>query len=265
MKIFAVILVAIFSSFHSLAIAAPYSAVVINAKTGQILHCDECNRKLHPAGLTKLLTLYIVFSKLEDSAAELDDIVKVSRKASAELPARLGLRAGQTIKIRYLIRATGVMGSNDTSTALAEHFAGSETEFVNLMNKAASDLNMKNSNFLNAHGVTQSGHLSTAKDMGLLMRALFYDYPEYFNLFSRRVTNAGFRKVTHSGLRFLQNYRGADAFKHGYTRAAGYNGVASAERNGERIITVVFGGRTISERNKQIAKLSDLGFRRLQK
>ena len=103
--------------------------------------------------------------------------VTVSRKASAELPAKLGLLPGQQIRIRYLIRATAVMGSNDTSTALAEHIAGSEAGFIQLMNATATELGMKNSTFLNAHGVTQTGHLSTAKDMAIILRALFFDFP----------------------------------------------------------------------------------------
>ena len=120
-----------------------------------------------------------------------------------------------------MIRATGVKGSNDTATALAEHFAGSEAEFAQLMNATAKTLGLENSTFLNAHGLTQTGHLSTARDMAILLRAIFLDFPEYYNLFSRMTANAGIKKVYHSGRRFLANYRGADAFKHGYTRAAG--------------------------------------------
>ena len=263
MKTFAAALLANLFLFGSVCIAAPYAALVMSAKDGEILHCEECNTRLHPAGLTKLLTLYVVFSKIEDGTFALDDRVTVSRKASAELPAKLGLLPGQQIRIRYLIRATAVMGSNDTSTALAEHIAGSEAGFIQLMNATATELGMKNSTFLNAHGVTQTGHLSTAKDMAIILRALFFDFPEYFNIFSRRTAHAGIKKVRHSGLRFLANYRGADAFKHGYTRASGYSGVSSAVRGNNRVITVVFGGLSIAARNKQMAKLSDLGFKLL--
>ena len=216
MKILFVILITSLSIFGTLSCAAPYSAIVINAKNGKVLHCEECDTKLHPAGLTKLLTLYVVFSKIESGEFDLDDKVTVSRKASAELPAKLGLLPGQQIRIRYLIRGTGVMGSNDTATALAEHFAGSEEGFAQLMNATAKTLGMENSTFLNAHGLTQTGHLSTARDMALLLRAIFLDFPEYYNLFSRRTANAGIKKVYHSGKRFLANYQGADAFKHGY-------------------------------------------------
>ena len=261
MKFIVVILVTFFSLFCSVSFAAPYGAVVMNAKDGEVLHCEECDTKLHPAGLTKLITLYVVFSEIESGKISLDEQVEVSRKASAELPAKLGLLPGQKIKVRYLIRATGVMGSNDTSTALAEHVSGSEKEFAKLMNVTAKKLGMENSSFLNAHGVTQTGHLSTPRDMAIALRALFFDFPAYFNLFSRRTANAGFKKVTHSGARFLANYRGADAFRHGYTRASGFSGAASAARGGTRIITVVFGGRSTATRNREMAKLTDLGFK----
>ena len=263
MKILFVILITGLSMFSSPSFAAPYAAIVLNAKNGEVLHCEECDTKLHPAGLTKLITLYVVFSEIESGKISLDEQVEVSRKASAELPAKLGLLPGQKIKVRYLIRATGVMGSNDTSTALAEHVSGSEKEFAKLMNVTAKKLGMENSSFLNAHGVTQTGHLSTPRDMAIALRALFFDFPTYFYLFSRRTASAGFKKVTHSGARFLANYRGADAFRHGYTRASGFSGAASAERGGIRIITVVFGGRSTATRNKEMAKLTDLGFKRV--
>ena len=263
MKFIVVILVTFFSLFCSVSFAAPYGAVVMNAKDGEVLHCEECDTKLHPAGLTKLITLYVVFSEIESGKISLDEQVEVSRKASAELPAKLGLLPGQKIKVRYLIRATGVMGSNDTSTALAEHVSGSEKEFAKLMNVTAKKLGMENSSFLNAHGMTQTGHLSTPREMAIALRAIFYDFPEYFNLFSRRTANAGFKKVTHSGARFLANYRGADAFRHGYTRASGFSGAASAERGSIRIITVMFGGRSTATRNREMAKLTDLGFKRV--
>jgi D-alanyl-D-alanine carboxypeptidase len=265
MKILFVILITGLSMFSSPSFAAPYAAIVLNAKNGEVLHCEECDTKLHPAGLTKLITLYVVFSEIESGKISLDEQVEVSRKASAELPAKLGLLPGQKIKVRYLIRATGVMGSNDTSTALAEHVSGSEKEFAKLMNLTAKKLGMENSSFLNAHGVTQTGHLSTSRDMAIALRAIFYDFPDYFNLFSRHTANAGFKKVTHSGARFLANYRGADAFRHGYTRASGFSGAASAERGGVRIITVMFGGRSTATRNREMAKLTDLGFVKLQK
>lgn len=264
MRILFVILITSLSILGSLSYAAPYGAIVMNAKNGEVLHCQDCDTKLHPAGLTKLVTLYVVFSKIENGEITLDEKVEVSRKASAELPVKLGLLPGQKIKVRYLIRATGVMGSNDSSTALAEHVSGSERGFSELMNSTAKKLGMKNSFFLNAHGMTQTEHLSTPRDMAIALKALFFDFPEYFNLFGRHATSAGFKNIKHSGLRFLTQYKGVDAFKHGYTRASGYSAVASAERDNNRIITVIFGGKSTATRNRQLAALTDLGFKKLR-
>ena len=130
------------------------------------------------------------------------------------------------------------------------------------MNRTAKALGMKRTTFKNAHGLTQQGHLSTARDMTVLGRHVFYDYPEYYHLFSRRTANAGITKVRHTNTRFLANYRGADGIKTGFTSAAGYTLTASAERGNERIITTVFGGRSIATRNRQVAKLMDLGFKK---
>ena len=130
------------------------------------------------------------------------------------------------------------------------------------MNRTAKALGMTRTTFKNAHGLTQQGHLSTARDMTILGRHVFYDYPEYYHLFSRRTANAGIKKVRHTNTRFLANYRGADGIKTGFTSAAGYTLTASAERGRERIITTVFGGRSIATRNRQVAKLMDLGFKK---
>ena len=123
-------------------------------------------------------------------------------------------------------------------------------------------MGMNRTTFKNAHGLTEAGHLSTAHDMTILGRHLFYDFPDYYNLFARKTTSAGTTQVRNTNRRFLNHYRGADGIKTGFTRAAGYNLVASAERHGERIITTVFGGRSTTTRNAQVAKLMDLGFKK---
>ncbi|MFT4960603.1 MAG: D-alanyl-D-alanine carboxypeptidase, partial [Paracoccaceae bacterium] len=130
------------------------------------------------------------------------------------------------------------------------------------MTRTAKSLGMTRTTFKNAHGLTESGHLSTARDMTALGRHLLYDFPQYYNLFSRRSTDAGIKTVNNTNRRLLAAYRGADGIKTGYTRAAGFNLVASAERGNERIIATVFGGKSSVSRNAKVAELLDLGFRR---
>lgn len=244
------------------AVAAPYAAFVIDARTGKVLHSRNADTRLHPASLTKMMTLYIVFQAIERGEISLDTTVRISANAANEPPSKLGLKAGQKIKLRYLVRAASVKSANDAATALGEAISGTEANFARRMNATALALGMSRTTFKNAHGLTATGHMSTARDMTTLGRHLLYDYPQYYNLFSRRTANAGVREVSNTNRKFLAAYRGADGIKTGYTRAAGFNLVSSAERGQERIIATVFGGRSTASRNAKIAELLDLGFRR---
>ncbi|MEL7213453.1 MAG: serine hydrolase [Pseudomonadota bacterium] len=244
------------------AMAAPYAAMVMDARTGEVLHSRNADTRLHPASLTKMMTLYVAFEAIERGEISLDTKVRISKKAAAEIPSKLGLRAGSSIQLRYLIRASAVKSANDAATAIGEAISGSEAAFARRMNRTAKALGMTKTTFKNAHGLTESGHLSTARDMTTLGRRLFYDYPEYYNLFSRRSTDAGIASVNNTNRRLLNAYRGADGIKTGYTRAAGFNLVASAERGSERIIATVFGGRSTATRNARVAELLDMGFNR---
>ncbi|MBC7178820.1 MAG: D-alanyl-D-alanine carboxypeptidase [Roseovarius sp.] len=242
------------------AAAAPYAAFVMDARNGEVLYANNADTRLHPASLTKMMTLYVVFEAVENGEIGLDDKVVISRNAASEPPSKLGVRAGSSIALRYLIRAAAVKSANDAATALGEAIEGSEAQFARRMNRTAEALGMTRTTFKNAHGLTENGHLSTARDMSILGRHLFYDFPQYYNLFSRITTDAGVTSVSHTNRRLLEAYRGADGIKTGYTRAAGFNLTASAERGGERIIATVFGGQSTASRNAKVAELLDLGF-----
>lgn len=244
------------------AMSAPYAAMVIDARTGEVLHSRNADTRLHPASLTKMMTLYVTFDAVARGEISMDTVIKISKKAASEQPSKLGLRSGQKIKLRYLVRAAAVKSANDAATAIGEAISGSEAAFARRMNRTAKALGMTRTTFKNAHGLTESGHQSTARDMTLMGRRLFYDFPQYYNLFSRRTTDAGMATVSHTNRRFLNSYKGADGIKTGYTRAAGFNLVASAERGDKRIITTVFGGRSTASRNAKVAELMDMGFRR---
>jgi D-alanyl-D-alanine carboxypeptidase len=243
-------------------LAAPYAAMVIDARDGKVLHSRNADTRLHPASLTKMMTLYIAMEAVENGEISLDTKVKISKNAAAEPPSKLGLQAGQRIALRYLIRAAAVKSANDAATAIGEAIEGSEAAFARRMNRTAKALGMSNTTFKNMHGLTQSGHMSTARDMTTLGRHVLYDYPDYYNLFSRRSTSAGFKTVNNTNRRLLAAYKGADGIKTGYTRAAGFNLVASAERGNKRVIATVFGGRSTATRNAKVAELLDLGFTR---
>jgi D-alanyl-D-alanine carboxypeptidase len=242
--------------------AAPYAAIVQDARTGEVLYTENANTRLHPASLTKMMTLYIAFEDIERGKLSLDTMVTVSKNAASQPPSRLGLKAGQKIAMRYLIRAAAIKSANDAAAAIGDHIGGNEAAFAARMTRTAKALGMRNSTFKNANGLTASGHLSSAQDMNLLGRRLFYDFPQYYNIFSRRTTDAGLAQVRNTNTRFLDAYKGADGIKTGYTVAAGFNLTASAERGGVRIIATVFGGNSTAARNAKMAELLDLGFRK---
>ncbi|WP_411641389.1 D-alanyl-D-alanine carboxypeptidase family protein [Loktanella agnita] len=244
------------------ATAAPYAAMVMDARTGEVLHSRNADTRLHPASLTKMMTLYIAFQAIQRGEITLDTPVRVSRLAASEPPSKLGLREGQTIRLRYLLRAAAVKSANDAATAIGEAIAGSEEAFATRMTRTAAAMGMRNTTFRNAHGLTQTGHMSTARDMSVLGRHVIYDFPQYYNLFSRRSADAGIARVNHTNRRWLDSYEGGDGIKTGYTRAAGFNLVASAQRGQERIIATVFGGSSTASRNARITELMDMGFNR---
>jgi D-alanyl-D-alanine carboxypeptidase len=242
------------------ALSAPYADYVIDARTGEVLHEKNAHTRLHPASLTKMMTLYIAFEAIERGEISLDTRVTVSKHAASQPPSRLGLKPGQKIALRYLIRAAAIKSANDAATAIGEAIEGSEAAFAKRMTRTARALGMSDTTFKNANGLTAEGHLSSAHDMTILGRQLFYDYPQYYNLFSRRWADAGVAKVASTNRRFLEAYKGADGIKTGYTVAAGFNLVASAERDGKRIIATVFGGTSTAQRNERVAQLLDIGF-----
>lgn len=244
------------------AVAAPYAALVMDARTGEVLHTDNADARLHPASLTKMMTLYIAFEAIEHGEIGVDDLVTISANAAKEPPSKLGMRAGQKIRLRYLIRAAAVKSANDAATAIGEAISGSEKAFAARMNRTAKALGMTRTTFQNAHGLTAKGHLSTARDMSILGRHLLYDYPAYYSLFKRTTVDVGGRTLYHTNRRFLRDYAGADGIKTGYTSAAGFNLTASALRGKERIIVTVFGGTSTAARNKKVAALMDLGFKK---
>lgn len=240
--------------------AQQYAAYVMDARNGKTIHAVNADTRLPPASLTKMMTLYIVFDQLKSGRMSLDQKVTISENAAAEPPSRLGLRPGQKIELRYLIRAAAIKSANDAATALGEAVAGSEPAFADRMNQYARAMGLKNTQFQNANGLTAPGHYSSAHDMAEIGRRLFYDFPQYYNIFGRNSTSAGLATVQNTNRRLLDAYPGADGIKTGYTKAAGFNLVSSAERGQERVIVAVFGGKSSAARNAEVMRLMDKGF-----
>lgn len=241
--------------------AAPQASIVMDMRNGKVLRARSADRKLHPASLTKMMTLYLTFEAIRDGRLRLDQKVRVSRHAARQPASKLYLKTGQRVSVRSLIRATAIKSANDAAMVLAEAVGGSQRGFAKMMTRKARQLGMKNTTFKNPHGLTQRGHLSTARDMAILGRHLFFDYPQYYNIFKRRTDYAAGKRIWSTN-RLLSRYPGADGIKTGYTRAAGYNLVASASRGNKKILAVVFGARNSSDRTRKVSRLLDIGFSR---
>ena len=235
--------------------------MVMDMRDGRVMHARGADRRQHPASLTKMMTLYLAFQAVENGQLKLSTRVRVSRKAASMTGSRLRLRAGERVTVRDLIRATAIKSANDAAMALAEAIGGSEKRFAQLMTAKARQLGMTSTTYKNPHGLTRSGHLTTARDQARLARHLFYDFPQYYNIFSRKTDRAAGRRIWTTN-RLLSSYHGIEGLKTGYTRAAGYNLVATAQRGTKRVIAVVMGGKSSRWRNARVAQLLDMGFKR---
>jgi D-alanyl-D-alanine carboxypeptidase len=240
---------------------ARYASIVVDAHTGKVLYARNPDTRRYPASLTKIMTLYMLFSALEEKRVTMDTRFKVSRRAEGQAPSKLGLKAGSTIAVRDAILALVTKSANDVATVVAENLAGTEIAFARQMTERARGLGMRKTQFRNASGLPNRRQLSTARDMALLGRAIQRDFPQFFSLFNTRSFEyAGRTYGNHNNL--LHSYRGADGIKTGYINASGFNLVASAERDGRRLIGVVFGGKSARSRDAHMAKLLDDAFAR---
>lgn len=243
--------------------AQQYAALVMDARTGKVIQAVNADTRVHPASLTKMMTLYIVFDMVRQGRLSLDQKITVSANAANQPPSRLGLKAGQQIELRYLIRGAAIKSANDAATAMGDAVGGSEEGFARIMNKYARAMGMDGTTFMNANGLTRPGHMSTARDMATLGRRLVYDFPQYYNIFGRTSTSAGVATVKNTNRRVLEGYPGADGIKTGYTKAAGFNVVTSAQRGDKRVIVALLGGKSSGARNAEAERLMDLGFSKM--
>jgi len=240
-----------------------YASFVMDAETGMILHQRYADKVLHPASLTKMMTLLMVFEAIDKGDLELSDRITMTKHAASMIPSKIGLPAGATIRVEDAIYSLVTKSANDVAAAIGDHLAGSEDRFGRLMTSRARDIGMSNTTFRNASGLHDPKQVSTARDMAKLARYMLVRYPHYYDYFStRQFTYRG--KTYNNHNRLMNSYEGMDGFKTGYISASGFNLVASAVRGNRRIIGVVFGGRSSQTRNAHMAELLDKGFDRLK-
>jgi D-alanyl-D-alanine carboxypeptidase len=236
-----------------------YAAIVIDADTGTVLHAVDADAPTYPASLTKMMTLYLTFGALSQHRLQLEHRLPISDYAASMAPSKLGLKPGSSIRVEEAILAIVTKSANDAAVVLAEGLGGSEENFARMMTEQARRLGMSRTRFENASGLPDPDQVTTARDMALLGRALIAEFPAYYPYFSTRsFVFAGHVQANHNHL--LETYDGADGIKTGFIRASGFNLVASAKRDGHRLIGVVFGGQSQPWRDHQMARLLDQGF-----
>jgi len=241
-----------------------YAAIVVDATTGEVLYARRADQPRYPASITKVMTLYLVFEALATGRLSLDDKVTLSAHAASQPPSKSGLRAGESISVDTAIRLAALKSANDIAVALAEKVGGSEPRFAALMTLRAQELGMMNTRFVNANGLPDTRHVTTARDIAILSRAIMRDYPQYYAYFSQRAFDFRGQHITnHNGL--LRKMPGVDGIKTGFTNAAGFTLAASAVRDGRRLIAVVLGGQSTAARDENVEDLLNAGFEVLDK
>lgn len=231
-----------------------YAAIVVDANTGDILHSANADSPRHPASLTKIMTLYLLFERLETGKIKLTTPLQVSAHASAQAPSKLGLRPGQTIAVEDAIKALVTKSANDIAVVVAEALAGSEQEFARQMTRKARALRMTRTVYKNASGLPDSDQVTTARDQALLGLAIQDRFPAYYKYFSTRSFSFRGRSMANHN-RLLGRVAGMDGIKTGYTRASGFNLVTSVRRGNRHIVATVLGGRSAAQRD---ARMRDL-------
>jgi D-alanyl-D-alanine carboxypeptidase len=242
------------------ALAGP--TVVIDADSGAVLHADQAGTPWYPASLTKLMTAYLTFERLRDDPEfTLATKLPMTELGAKQPPSKIGIAAGTDVTVRKALEALIIYSANDIAVALAERVGGSFDDFIDDMNGTAARLGMTATRFYNPNGLPEDGQVTTARDLAILGRAIYLDFPEYADLFAMDVLRWG-KKHIRARNSFLRSFEGADGMKTGYICASGYNLVASASRDGKRLIAVVLGAPSGDYRTQIAAHLLATAFAR---
>jgi D-alanyl-D-alanine carboxypeptidase len=235
------------------------ASIVVDMNSGAILHAQAADTPRHPASLTKIMTLYVLFGFMREGKITLESDLTVTPFAASQAPTKLGLKAGTTIKVSDAISALVTQSANDVAVVVAENLGGTEENFARLMTDTGRRIGMKNTIFRNASGLPNDEQITTARDMAILAAHLIHDCPDHYSVFETRYfTYKGRKYRNHNKLLF--GYKGTDGIKTGYTRASGFNLTASVHRGDKHLVAVVLGGRTGSQRDTAMRALLDKHF-----
>lgn len=236
------------------------SHLLIDFNSGKVLAQKEPNSRIEPASLTKIMTGYVVINELTNGNMSMDEMVTISEKAWKMPGSKMFIEVGKQVSVRDLIKGMVIQSGNDASVALAEHIAGSEEVFAQLMNKYAKNLGMENTHFMNATGLPHPDHYTSAHDLAILTKALITKFPEEYKWYSdKKFTFNGITQYNRNKL--LWQDPTVDGLKTGHTESAGYCLVSSAKRDNMRLISIVLGTNSMEKRIQETQKLLNYGFR----
>jgi D-alanyl-D-alanine carboxypeptidase len=239
--------------------AGAEAQLLIEASTGKVLHAENATYPWYPASVTKLMTAYTTLRSVKEGKVSLNTLLTVSRNAAAQQPTKMGFKVGTTVTIDNALKMLMVKSANDIAVTIAEGVGGSLEGFADLMNANARRLGMTQSNFVNPNGLPAENHVTSARDLAILARALIKEFPEYDSYWHISSIRYGSR-VMRNYNSLIYRYPGADGMKTGFICASGYNVVASATRNGRRLIAVVLGSWSGAVRAQKAAQLLERGF-----
>mgnify|MGYP002820295590 CR=1 FL=1 len=234
--------------------ARQYASIIVDETNGSILHAENPDMRTYPASLAKIMTLYLIFEQLSNGQLGPNQRLEVSARAANRPPSRLGLKRGQKIRVKDAINALITKSANDVATVVAEAISGTEKQFAILMTKRARELGMSATTFRNASGLPHRRQVTTARDMARLSISIWRNFPKYFSLFSQKTFKFGKRKFrNHNNL--LRRYKGTNGIKTGFINSSGYNLAVSMQRDGRRLVGVIFGGKTTARRDNKMIRL----------
>src|SRR5471032_423351 len=233
--------------------------LVVEAESGKVLQADNATYPWYPASVTKLMTAYVTLKAVKEGRLSLDTLFTVSPVAASQSPSKMGLRPGTQVTVDNALKMMLVKSANDMAVVLAEGVGGSIDGFSAQMNEAAQRLGMTQTSYVNPNGLPADGQITSARDLAILARAIIRDLPEYEYFVHTPSIRFG-RRVTQNFNKLIGRFPGADGFKTGFICASGYNLVASATRNGKRLIAVVLGSSSGTMRAVRAAQLLDRGF-----
>lgn len=233
-----------------------YAGIVVDIKSGEVLYSHNISEKVFPASLTKMMTLYIIFSYIQNNTICWNTVFSMTENGARQIPSKMGLEVGEKFTVKDAVFMLNIKSANDIAVAVAENISGSIDNFVKIMNSTAKRLGMENTNFQNSSGLHHDMQYTTPLDMAILAIALKRDFQQYYSLFAKTSFNYRNKEILGHN-KVVEEYEYVNGLKTGYTKMSGYTIATTVKKGDKELVALVFGGRSPNERNKKVMSLLD--------